>query len=289
MDWIAPGKGWYASVFMAGFVVVLAWELLRPLHRERVDMVRRWVANLSLLVIGGLVFRWLNPLLVLAVAHLVEVSQFGLLNWLPLAPGPAFVAGFVLLDLAAWVTHWLSHNLAWWWRLHVLHHNDTEVDFSTTYRHHPLDVAVSLAADLTLITLLGCDVVTVLIYKVVAMSWNLLRHGNLALPHAIERPLTKVLVTPYLHRLHHSRIRRETNSNYGVLFSFWDRWFGTYAERPLHEYADLPIGLEVYTGRTEHGLLRMLRLPFVWNQKRIDAGLAADAGSVAPEQLRVQG
>ena len=212
------------------FVLLAIGELFWP-DRPPGDLAfRRWLGNFLLFAFGA-AFLLLLPLsAVLEALHQPggpAGSFAGLARYLDLPPGLTILVSIVLLDAFAYGRHFLSHNVALLWRLHAPHHSDPELDITTTIRHHPADMLIGVIATGALVWLLGVPVEALVIHGLLDRAVQLPAHGNIRYPGFIDRTLSAVLVTPSFHRVHHSRSADETNSNYGQIFSFWDRLFGT--------------------------------------------------------------
>jgi sterol desaturase/sphingolipid hydroxylase (fatty acid hydroxylase superfamily) len=184
-----------------------------------------------------------------------------LLPTLTLPAPAAFVAGFVLLDFAGYLKHRAFHMVPMLWRLHVVHHSDSEMDVSTSLRNHPADYLLDGFMSAGVIVLLGAPIEAVLAYQILATISNPLRHGNITVPPWLDATLRPLLVTNDLHRVHHSALERETNSNFGALFTCWDRLFGTYRAQPERGHEAMVIGLEYFRDPAEDRLLTMLTQP----------------------------
>ena len=223
---------------------------------------RRLLRNLGLVVIDSLLLRLAFPLLAVGLA--VEVSArggglFGALAWPHVVE---FALALLLLDLAIYWQHRLFHRIPLLWRLHRVHHSDIAFDVSTGVRFHPLEIAASMAIKLGLVYALGPDPWAVLAFELLLSLGSLATHADIALPPALDRRVRWLLVTPSMHRIHHSTWQPETDSNYGFHLSIWDRLFRSYRARPRSAERDMPIGLEVFRAPAEQTLLALLLQPF---------------------------
>lgn len=222
----------------------------------------RWLVNAGLLLIGTLILRLVPALVPVAVALQVNATQFGLLPGLAL-PGPVHgLLVIVLLDCVIYWQHVLLHRLPLLWRAHQVHHADLQVDVSTGLRFHPLETVLSAGLKSLAVLLLGADALAVVCYEILLNAAAMFTHSNVQLPAGLERGLRRILVTPDMHRIHHSLLVPESNSNYGNLLSCWDRWFGTYTPAPQHHYATMPLGLSYVQEQRQQKLLAQLGLPF---------------------------
>lgn len=254
------------AAFLAIFGGLTVFELLSP-RLERPEMVgalksRRWVTNLSMVVLSSIVLRIVFPAAAVGAALWAQAAGWGLLPALGVPPLLAGIIAFVILDFAVWLEHVASHKVPLLWRIHRMHHADTGFDVTTGLRFHPLEILLSMAWKALVVIALGPPVLAVLIFEIVLNGTSMFNHSNIRLPLAVDRVLRRVLVTPDMHRVHHSTIRRETDSNYGFNLPVWDRLFGTYNDQPSKGHRAMDIGLEAWRGREPSQLLWALMLPF---------------------------
>lgn len=246
--------GW---MFAATFVGIACWEAWRPSRPAVAPMTLRWVGNISLFGMA-LLMTWLVPLLSsLGAAKLAAEHGWGLFHLIALPPAAALAASFVLLDFFGYWTHRLMHKIPLLWRLHALHHSDNDLDVTTTIRHHPAEALAQALFDAALALAFGFSPQAVLLYGGVVLVVQTFHHGNVSLP-ATLKPLNHFLITPDIHRLHHSRLYAENNSNFGNLIPLWDRLFGTLRKEPEGEFA---AGLPEFTGADFQRLDRLLLQP----------------------------
>ncbi|HYF21836.1 MAG TPA: sterol desaturase family protein [Caulobacteraceae bacterium] len=250
-----------AVAFFGVFALLAGAEAAWP-RRGAPERLRRWPGNLGLAVVSALLLRLLAPAAGVAAALLAEERGWGLLNLAPVPGWIAFVTTLVLLDLAVWTQHLVTHRVGWLWRLHRVHHTDTAFDLTTGLRFHPLEIALSLLWKAAVIVALGAPVAAVLAFEILLNAAAMFVHADLRLPSALERTLRRVLVTPDMHRVHHSSIRSETDSNFGTLLSAWDRLFHTYRAQPAEGHQAMRIGLDEFRAPAERRLDRLLTLPF---------------------------
>ncbi|EKF20143.1 sterol desaturase family protein [Nitratireductor pacificus] len=254
------------AAFLGIFAAMAAFELWSP-RLERPEMsgalkTRRWFANLSMVLISSLVLRVVFPAAAVGAAVWAEAQGWGLFHTLGLDPLIAGIVSFVLLDFAVWLEHVASHKIPVLWRIHRMHHADNGFDVTTGLRFHPLEILLSMLWKAGIVVLLGAPVLAVLIFEIVLNGSSMFNHSNVDLPRKVDRVLRHVLVTPDMHRVHHSTIPRETDSNYGFNFPFWDRLFGTYIDAPRLGHRAMEIGLSDYRGALTARLGWMLLLPF---------------------------
>lgn len=227
-------------VFLAVFAALALWERAAPARSLRLSRLARWRANLGLAVVNTVVLRIVLPGSALAFAALAADQGWGLLNRIGLPAWAAVLAGAALLDLVIYFQHVLFHSVPMLARLHAVHHADPDFDLTTGIRFHPLEIVLSTLIKFAAIAALGAPVLAVLIFEVLLNATAMFNHANVSLPAWLEPRVRRVLVTPDMHRTHHSVIEAERNSNYGFCLSVWDRWLGTYTPAPRGE---LDIGL----------------------------------------------
>ncbi|GAB7080489.1 sterol desaturase family protein [Megalodesulfovibrio paquesii] len=226
---------------------------------------RRWVGNLGVVAVSTVLVRLLVPLLPVALAAALRGRGWGLLPWLGLPEAAAaadLLLGFFLLDLAIYAQHVAFHRWRPLWRLHRMHHADTFIDFSTGVRFHPLEILLSVFWKLALVAVLGPSPASVLLFEVLLNVLAMFNHANLALPQSVDRWLRYVLVTPDMHRVHHSTDGREMNHNYGFNAPWWDRLFRTYKPAPDQGHLGMRIGLNIFRDARYQSLPHLLWLPF---------------------------
>ena len=252
--------GFFAFVF----TTMLAWELLAPRRNPSVSKPLRWLNNLGLFALNSVVLRLLFPAAAVGIALSVGEMGWGLFNLLTLPFWFEIVAAVVLLDLAIYLQHVLMHRVPLLWRLHRVHHADLDIDLTTGSRFHTIEIIVSMLIKGVVILLLGPALIAVLVFEVLLNGMAIFNHANVSLPPAVERVVRYLLVTPDMHRVHHSTVKRETNSNYGFNLSIWDRMFGTYIDQPEMGHDKMTIGIaEFRDAKQVDQLPGMLALPFV--------------------------
>lgn len=249
--------------FFAGiFILMATWELLAPRRTLRIKRRLRWPNNLVLLVLNTLLLRIVMPITAVSLALLTESADWGLLQQFQLPPWLAVAIAVVCLDLAIYLQHVMFHAVPALWRLHRMHHADLEFDVTTGARFHPVEIVLSMAIKLMVIAAFGPPATAVLIFEVLLNGLAMFNHGNMRLPLRLDRALRSVIVTPDMHRVHHSVIPRETNSNFGFNLSVWDYCFGTYRAQPEHGHQKMTIGIENFRTPRDLRLDQMLIQPF---------------------------
>jgi len=250
----------FGAFFLVLLLMIMA-ELLAPRRSLRVGR-KRWVANLGIAAIDAVLVRLLLPGGAIAAAIWAEAQAFGLFNHAGWPDQVEVIAAVFLLDLAIYGQHALFHAVPTLWRLHMVHHADREIDVTTGLRFHPLEIIVSMLIKIVVVILLGAPVLAVIIFEIVLNGMAMFNHANFRLPTRLDQLLRLLVVTPDVHRVHHSIIKSETNSNFGFNLSVWDRLFGTFREQPACGHIDMTIGLEHLQATPTHKLGFMLRLPF---------------------------
>ncbi len=268
-------------VRLAAFFLTLAamvmWEVLAPRRALMIPKARRWGNNLALLLINSLMVRILFPAAAVGVAAFAEAQHMGLLRIFEIPEALAMVAAVVLLDLAIYLQHLVFHAVPLLWRLHRVHHADLDFDVTTGTRFHPIEIMLSMGIKFLIIVTLGPPVLAVLIFETLLNVTAMFNHSNIAMPNRMDRILRSLLVTPDMHRVHHSIDRAETNSNFGFCFSLWDRLLGTYRQAPALGHLAMTIGVPELRELTKVVDLRgMLAIPFGSTASRDPVGIRSN-------------
>jgi sterol desaturase/sphingolipid hydroxylase (fatty acid hydroxylase superfamily) len=250
------------SAFGGAFIVMAIWEFIVPRRKQVIGRGWRWPNNLCVLIVDTLLVRILLPTAAVGLAIVAARRGFGLFNAVSLPAWVAVAASVVILDLAIYLQHVLFHAVPALWRLHRMHHADLEFDVSTGVRFHPIEILLSLLIKLAVVAALGAPALSVLIFEVLLNATSMFNHGNVRIPPAIDAVLRRLVVTPDMHRVHHSILARETNSNFGFNLPWWDRLFGTYRAQPAAGHEAMTIGIDQFRDSRELGLDRMVLQPF---------------------------
>ena len=246
-------------VFFAAFAL---WELLAPRRALSIGRGGRWPGNLGILLTDVLTVRVLVPTAAVGASLYAAGNGWGLINYLQLRLSVAALIGFLALDLAIYVQHVVFHKVPLLWRLHRMHHADLDIDVTTGVRFHPLEILISLAIKIATILALGIPVVAVILFEVVLNVSSMFNHSNVSMPAWLDRVLRLIVVTPDMHRVHHSILRRETDSNFGFNLPWWDRLFGTYRAQPEAGHTAMTIGIPTFREPAESRIDRLLTQPF---------------------------
>lgn len=249
--------------FFGVFAAMALWELLAPRRALGVSKAWRWTNNLGLVFLNTALLRVLFPTTAVALALAAQAERWGVLNHLDLPAWLEIVAAVVALDFAIWLQHVMFHAVPALWRLHRVHHADLDYDLTTGARFHPIEILLSMLIKFAAILLLGPPAVAVLVFEVALNASSMFNHGNVRLALGLDRLLRLAVVTPDMHRVHHSIEDHETNSNFGFNLSLWDRLFGTYKAQPDAGHERMTIGIRGHRDEREVDRLPgMLALPF---------------------------
>jgi sterol desaturase/sphingolipid hydroxylase (fatty acid hydroxylase superfamily) len=253
------------SLFFGLFVLFATIEALWPRKALSSPKPSRWFGNLSIQITNAVLMRLVFMLVGMSAVGfsvLVQTTQFGLLHQINLPQALGLLLGFLILDAAIYGQHLVLHKVPVLWRMHRMHHADTDIDVTTGLRFHPLEILVSMAFKFAVIALFGINPFTVLIFEIVLNATSMFNHANMALPQSLDRLLRLFVVTPDMHRVHHSVHQTEYNHNFGFNFPWWDRLFGTYQDQPVDGHDGMSIGLSAYRAAAWRGLGPLLRIPF---------------------------
>ncbi len=251
------------GVFLIVFVIMALWELMAPRRRLTVSKLERWMNNLSIIAIDNLVVYLLMPAIAIKTALAAQQHGWGLLNNLELPYFASLVIGVLFLDMVIYLQHLMFHAVPLLWRFHMMHHADLDIDVTTGLRFHPVEILISMGIKVAAVAAMGPPVISVLIFEIILNATAMFNHSNVRMPEKIDAFLRLLVVTPDMHRVHHSVTIRETNSNFGFNFPWWDRIFGTYRAQPAAGHEGMTIGLAQYRDRSQVTLPRLLVLPFV--------------------------
>jgi len=250
------------SAFATALLVLAALQWRWPTRGDG-RPARRQLINLTLVVLDSLVLRLLFPILAVGLAITVDARNGGLFGTLAWPYWLEFALSVLLLDLAIYWQHRLHHRIPLLWRLHRVHHSDLAIDVTTGVRFHPFEIALSMGLKLALVWLLGPPPAAVVVFELLLSLGSLITHTDVALPSGLDRRLRWLLVTPSMHRIHHSVWREETDSNFGFHLSLWDRAFGSYRSAPVRPEAVMPVGLMAFREPAQQRLIALLLQPFL--------------------------
>jgi len=250
------------GAFIAVFTAMVLWEAVAPRRRRSYSRQRRWPSNLAIVALNTALLRILLPGTAVSLALLGAQRGWGLLNQRPLPRWSTIAASVLLLDLAIYLQHLMFHAVPVFWRVHRMHHADLDFDVTTGARFHPIEIVLSMLIKLGVVAATGAAALGVLIFEVLLNATSMFNHGNSRMPLWLDRYLRWVVVTPDMHRIHHSIRAGETNSNFGFNLPWWDRLLGTYHDQPAAGHDRMTIGIEQFREARELWLDRMLLQPF---------------------------
>jgi sterol desaturase/sphingolipid hydroxylase (fatty acid hydroxylase superfamily) len=260
------------TAFAAVFAAMAAWEVLAPRRPLTIGRWPRWPSNLGVVVVDALLVRLIVPTAAVGASLYAAGQGIGLFHWLDLRLSVASLLGFLVLDFVVWGQHLVFHHVPLLWRLHRMHHADLDIDVSTGLRFHPFEILISLAVKIAIVIAFGIPPVAVLLFEVVLNATSMFNHSNVRMPAWLDRIARLVLVTPDMHRVHHSVFRDEHNSNFGFNLPWWDWLFRTYRAQPRNGHTGMTIGLSIFRDTGELRLDRLLTQPFRDNRDSHSAG-----------------
>ncbi len=250
--------------FFLGILIIMGtWEFIAPRRMLTLSRPARWVGNLGIVFLNSLILRILFPAGAVGIALFAHDHEWGIFNYFAVSYATAVILSVVILDLAIYFQHIMFHAVPALWRLHRVHHADLDFDVTTGGRFHPFEIILSMLIKFAIVALLGAPALAVIIFEVVLNLTAMFNHSNVRLPLAVDRIIRRVIVTPDMHRVHHSILEYETNSNFGFNLSVWDRIFGTYRDQPTDGHQKMTIGIRGF--RKPHQANRlwaMLTIPF---------------------------
>lgn len=248
--------------FTGIFVLLALAETIWPRRQLTVSKSRRWTANLGIIAIDWLAVRLLLPVVPVSLAGLAQTQGWGLFNLIHVPDGMELISSLLILDLIIYLQHRLFHRTPLLWRLHRMHHTDLDLDVSSGTRFHPVEIVLSLLIKMGAVLLFGIGPTAMLLFEILLNATSMFSHANLRIPAKIDRLLRLALVTPDMHRVHHSVHPRETDSNFGFCLPWWDRLLNTYQAKPRDGHELMGIGLKEYRELNRLGLWRLLAIPF---------------------------
>ena len=249
------------AFFLGVLAVMAAWEVGAPRRRREIPRLLRWTNNLGVVAVDTILVRLTFPVVAVGLAIMAEERGWGLFNVLEAPAWIAFAVSLLALDLAIYLQHVMFHAVPALWRLHRMHHADLEFDVTTGLRFHPVEILLSMGIKLAVVAVLGPPAVAVLVFEILLNGTAMFNHGNVRIPLGLDRVLRWIVVTPDMHRVHHSIHPSETNSNFGFNLPWWDRLLGTYRAQPREGHEGMTIGIEQFRTSRDLWLDRMLIQP----------------------------
>ncbi len=264
-DFISQNETTLRLSFFIGMLVIIGlWETLAPRRALKVSRLLRWGNNLGLVFFNSFLLRLIFPVAAVGMAAFAQQHGWGILNYYTIHPLLAIGISIIAMDFIIYLQHVLVHAVPVLWRLHRVHHADLDYDVTTGARFHPIEIILSMLIKLATIVVLGPPVVAVIIFEITLNAMAMFNHGNIGLPASLDKLLRFFVVTPDMHRVHHSVEDDETNSNFGFNLSCWDRLFGTYREQPRGGQLDMQIGIHKFTDiKQTNWISGMLIMPFI--------------------------
>lgn len=252
-----------AGFFLGILILMMVWEVFSPKRVLTVSRWLRWRNNLSLTVMNAFLLRLVFPVAGTSVAMYAKLNQWGLLNQVDVPAWLAIGLSIILLDMAVYWQHFMMHAFVPLWRLHRAHHADLDIDVTTGTRFHPLEMLLSMLMKFAVIVFIGAPAMGVLFFEIILNAMAMFNHSNIQIPSGVDRVLRILIVTPDMHRVHHSTIGAEMSSNFGFNLALWDKWFGTYCAQPQAGHAAMTIGLTEWRNPDFCSRLRnILMMPF---------------------------
>ncbi|MDH5368721.1 MAG: sterol desaturase family protein [Gammaproteobacteria bacterium] len=264
-DFILANEKYVRMGFFFGMLLLIGlWELVAPKRALTVSKSVRWINNLGLVFFNSFIIRLLFPMAAVGVASLAHQQGWGLFNYVETSFWVAVLASVIIMDFVIYIQHVMVHAIPVLWRLHRVHHADLDYDVTTGARFHTIEIILSMLIKFATILLLGPPVVAVIVFEVILNATAMFNHGNISLPKSLDKYLRLFLVTPDMHRVHHSVEDDEANSNFGFSLPWWDRLFGTYRDQPRAGHEGMTIGIHKYREPKQVSWLPgMLALPFI--------------------------
>ena len=248
--------------FFGIFTAMALWEVKSPKRPLSLSRKLRWSNNLGLIIVNSVLLRIFFPTAAVGFALQAEIKQWGFFNLIPTQSWVAVLASIVLLDLAIYWQHRLFHRIPVLWQFHKVHHADLDYDVTTATRFHPIEILLSMGIKMLAITLIGAPAIAVMLFEIILNGCAMFNHGNVRIPPAIDKIVRTLLVTPDMHRVHHSVIQKEHNSNYGFNLSLWDRLFNSYVAQPSKGHLNMTIGLNDFRTLKNQYITELLKMPF---------------------------
>lgn len=255
--------------FLSVLVLMGFWEILSPRRPLKTSKAMRWYSNLGLVLIDTLALRLLLPIQAIGVTLFAQSRGWGWLNNVSLPNGLEIAIGILALDFVIYLQHAMFHFIPLFWRLHRVHHTDLDFDVTTGVRFHPVEILISMGIKMVAVVIIGPSALSVILFEILLNATSMFNHGNVRLPVSIDRILRLFVVTPEMHRVHHSVLIKEFNSNFGFNLPWWDRILGTYRAQPEAGHEAMTIGLAQFRNPNHLTLFHLLILPFLQSPIKI--------------------
>lgn len=277
-EWIRLG------VFVSLFAILAGFELSKPRRALTASKAIRWFSNIAMVLLNTALVPLLVPIVAMSMAKLAHDNGWGLFNYYSVPYPVVFVCTVVMLDFVIYMQHVMFHHVPILWRLHRVHHSDVDLDVTSGTRFHIIEIMISMGIKVCAIALLGAPIMAVLAFEVILNATAMFNHANIRLPLSLDRVLRLFLVTPDMHRIHHSVILEELNTNYGFSVPWWDYLCGTYREQPVEGHEGMTIGISKFRNNKDQYLHRLLIQPFLDEgvDDIVGAQNAEDSSSLTP-------
>jgi len=254
------------GAFISVFVIMALLECVFPRRNQSVSKQKRWFTNFGLIIVDTIALRITIPIFAIGVASIAVERSWGLFSFVSLPMWLEVMLAVILLDLLIYAQHFASHKIPLLWRFHKVHHVDRDLDVTSGFRFHPIEIIFSMLFKLLCIIALGAPVIAIFTFEVILNASAMFNHSNVKLPLSLDSQLRKIIITPDMHRVHHSAIQQETDTNYGFFLSCWDKLFNTYHAQPKLGHDKMTIGLTEHQTEQPSSLLWCLALPFRSNK-----------------------
>ena len=251
------------GVFIGLFLILAIMEYMAPRRELEHVKAKRWFTNWLIVIIDSFVLRLIFTGAAVGVAIWAEANGYGIFNLIEVPTVISVLVCFIVLDFTIWFAHVASHKIPLLWAVHRMHHSDVDIDVSTAIRFHPIEIILSMVWKMIIVVILGAPAISVLIFEIVLNGAAMFNHSNIKLPLWLDRILRVFIVTPDMHRVHHSIVHQETDSNYGFNLAIWDRLFGTYIDQPEAGHDGMKIGLRDWQDERPTNVLWSLKVPFI--------------------------
>jgi sterol desaturase/sphingolipid hydroxylase (fatty acid hydroxylase superfamily) len=249
------------SAFLAIITIMAIWETMKPIMTLSISKKQRWMNNFGLVALNVIILRILFPTAAVGAAIYATEHSWGLFNNMTLSSWITVIISLIIMDMLIYFQHRIFHKIPILWRLHLVHHADLDYDLSTGLRFHPIEIILSMLIKFAIILILGIPIIAVILFEIILNSVAIFNHSNISFPKKLDRILRWFIVTPDMHRVHHSVEIDETNSNFGFNLPWWDRIFKSYRQQT--RATNITIGLPEYRKPQQvYGIIQMLRLPF---------------------------
>lgn len=255
------------SVFLSLLVALAGAEFFFPLAKRRCARLKQWFINLSIVLIDSISLKLFLPFLAVGVAQYAFEHSIGLFNIIDFPIWVEIILSLLLLDLIIYGQHVMMHKIPLFWSLHKMHHTELGLDVTSAVRFHPIEIIISMLIKMLFVLVMGIPITAVILFEIILNGLALFNHSNLKLNKSLDKQLRKCIVTPSIHWIHHSRIVKETNSNYGFNLIIWDKLFSTFRAKPSVDYAEMQQGLREFSVSRPLNIYELLILPFKKNRK----------------------